>query len=310
MRRLNYDNSDLGFSFALTTFIMVVVSLVLQVIGIGSSSLAFWITQAVYTLAIGSSSIVYALISRTRFVTATKVNKAPKIEHLLWGIAAVVCLVFAMSVINNLFVTGIGSIDGLEKPSVSIDRNLAGLIICACILPAIAEELVFRGTIAQSLYYYKSKWGAIAISGALFALFHGNPAQTLHQFVLGAFLTLLVFRSGSVWTSIIVHLFNNLFVVALSYTPLGADELWDVTKTPQIAIPVMILGILGFIACMLIYLKTTDSVWNNNPNEAVNDESENEVQEQPILADQRLSSAPLWVGVFVCLVMWVSQLLK
>ena len=309
MRRLNYDNTDLGFSFALTTFVMVVISLVLQVVGIGSSSLGYWITQAVYTLAIGSSSVVYALVSRTKFIAATKVNKAPKIDHILWGIAAVICLVFAMSVINNLFVTGIGSIDGLEKPSVSIEKNLAGLIICACILPALAEELVFRGTIAQSLYYYKSKWGALAISGALFALFHANPAQTLHQFVLGAFLTLLVFRSGSVWTSVLVHFFNNIFVVILSYTPLGADELWDVTKNPQVAVPAMLLGILGFVACTLVYLRTTDSAWNNNPN-SQNTDDETEVQEQTILADQRLSSAPLWVGIIVCVALWVSQLLR
>lgn len=309
MRRLNYDNTDLGFSFALTTFIMVVVSLVLQVIGIGSTSLGFWITQAVYTLAIGSSSVVYALVSRTRFISATKVNKAPKLDHILWGIAAVVCLIFCMSVINNLFVMGVES-SGLTRPSVSLDKNLAGLIICACMLPALTEELVFRGTIAQSLYFYRNKWAALAISGALFSIFHANPAQTLHQFVLGAFLTLLVFRSGSVWTSVLVHLFNNLFVVALSYTPLGADELWDITKTPQVAVPAMILGILGFVACVLVYLKTTDSVWNNTPDVIYNEDGEIESAEQSILSDQRLSSAPLWVGVFVCVALWVSQLLK
>ena len=308
MRRLNYDNTDLGFSFALTTFVMVVVSLVLQVVNLGSGSFGFWLTQGVYAVLIGCSALLYSLISGTRFISATKINKPPKIDHLLWGFAAVVCLIFCMSVINNLFVTGVGSIEGIEKPSVTLDKNLAGLIICACILPAFTEEIVFRGTIAQSLYYYKNKWGALAISGALFALFHANPAQTLHQFVLGAFLTLLVFRSGSVWTSVLVHFFNNIFVVILSYTPLGADELWDVTKNPQVAVPAMLLGILGFIACTMVYLRTTDSLWNNKPSEQ--NAYDGEVQEQSILSDQRLSSAPLWVGVFVCAALWVSQLLR
>lgn len=306
MRRLNYDNTDLGFSFALTTFVMVVVSIVLQVIDFGSGSFGFWLTQGVYTLLVGCSAVLYSLISRSRFVSATKLNKAPKIDHVLWGIASVICLIFCMSVINNLFIDGIES-TGLTRPSVTLDDSFAGLLICACVLPAFTEEIVFRGTVAQSLYYYKSKWAALAISGALFSIFHANPAQTLHQFVLGAFLTLLVFRSGSVWTSVLVHFFNNLFVVVLSYTPLGADKIWNINKSPQTAIPALILGLLGFIVCVRFYLKTTDSTWRNA---ATENSDGTVVQDDGIIADQRLSSAPLWVGVFVCMALWVSQLLR
>ena len=262
MRRLNYETKDLGFSFALVTAVMIAAALVLELIfGTPAGGWKFWIVQGLYTALIGGSAFAYAAISKTKVFAATKLNKAPPLSHVLWGCAAVVFLVLCMSQINNLFLDLIKDV-GLNRPSVSLDSNLAGLLVCACILPAFAEEIVFRGTVAQSLYGL-NKVAALVVSGALFSLFHGNPAQTLHQFVLGAFLTLLVFRSGSLWTSVIVHLFNNALVVALSYTPIGADEFWNLQTNAQWALPLMIFGIVGFAFCVFDYVKTTKSSWQS-----------------------------------------------
>lgn len=314
MRRLNYERKDLGFSFALTTFVMIAAALLLGFIfGAETGGWKFWTMQALYTALIGASAILYAVLFKTNFASATRLNVKPRVAHALWGCGAVVFLVVCMSQINNLFLDLI-ELTGLTRPSVELEDNLAGLIICACILPAFAEEVVFRGTVAQSLYESKNKLGALAISGALFAVFHANPAQTLHQFVLGAFLTLLVFRSGSLWTSVIVHLFNNAFVVAMSYTPLGADEFWNLKTNTKVALPLLIVGIVGFALCVFGYIKTTKSCWGKR--EAVaeerseNDEAPQEEQSQkPILSDYRKSSdATLYVALFVCLVLWLAQL--
>ena len=322
MRRLNYEKRDLGYSYALTTFVMVVAALVLQVfIGADGTGWKYWATQALYTVLIGSSAFLYAAISKTNVFAATKINKRPPWAHVVWGCAAAVFLVFCMSQINTLFLDAIES-SGLSRPSVVLETNFAGLIICACILPAFAEEIVFRGTIAQSLYNLKSKVAALAISGALFSLFHANPAQTLHQFVFGAFLTLLVFRSGSLWTSVIVHLFSNAFVIVLAYTPLGLDEFWNL-QSNSVALILMIVGLVGFTLCVLLYVKTTKSNWQRMneeiPTQTVDEDGEPledaEIEAQirekhEVAADNRLSNAPLWVGVFVCVALWVSQLLK
>lgn len=324
MRRLSYNRNDLGFSFALTTFMMVVASLILQVfLGSSRSGWQFWVMQSLYTAMIGCSAFLYAAISQTRVFSATKLNKRPPISHILWGCGGVVCLVMCMNQINNLFLDTIES-SGLNRPSVTLEDNLPALIICACVLPAFAEEIIFRGTIAQSLYNHKSKLAAVAISGALFSLFHGNPAQTLHQFVLGAFLTLLVFRSGSLWTTIIVHFFNNAFVVALSYTPLGHSKFWNLKTNTEWALPLMIVGIVGFAICVILYVKTTKSYWERTGvaktpekvlvEEGAGDNANDSVVEIPYeqydAAEKRMANAPLLVGVFVCLVLWISQLLK
>ena len=313
MRRLNYERKDLGYCFALVTAVMVASALVLQLIfGTETSGWKFWTMQALYTVLIGASAFAYAAISKTNVVAATKFNKRPKWAHVAWGCAAVFFLILCMSQINTLFLDLIEKL-GLNRPAVDLEQNLAGLIICACILPAFAEEIVFRGTVAQSLYGSKNKLAAIALSGALFSIFHANPAQTLHQFVLGAVLTLLVFRSGSLWTSVIVHLFNNAFVVAISYTPLGQDEFWNLSSNAAWALPLAIVGLLGFAACVFGYLTTTRSNWQAQEMADGDGELEGEssLENKSVAASnkQKSSNATLIVAIFVCAVLWVAQLL-
>ena len=319
MYRLNYEKKDLGPSFITAVATMVVSSLVLGLIfGVNATGWKFWLMQALFTLLIGGSAFVYAAVSKTKVFAATKLNVIPKYAHVLWGCCAVTFLIACMSPINTALLDGIEAL-GLNRPSVEMEDNLAGLIIVACILPAICEEVVFRGTVAQSLVNSKSKLAALAISGALFALFHGNPAQTVHQFVLGALLTLLALRSGSLWTSVIVHLYNNVLVVALSYTAVGADEWWSFSTNTAAVVICLCVGAVGFAASIFGYLKTTKSSWKTTYNARgakVAAVSSDEITEQEQLADMEesnfkqsaMSRITLIVAIVVCAVLWVSNL--
>ena len=185
MRKLSYDKKDLGPSYAIAVATMLVASILLGFIFGETTGWKFWLMQSLFTLLIGGSAFLYAVISKTNFFAATKMKCAPGYAHVLWGCLAVTFLIACMTPINNALLDGIEAL-GLPRPSVELESDLAGLLIVAALLPAICEELVFRGTVAQSLAQSKNKWAALAISGALFAIFHANPAQTVHQFVLGA----------------------------------------------------------------------------------------------------------------------------
>ena len=52
---------------------------------------------------------------------------------------------------------------------------------------------------------------------ALFSLYHLSPAKTLYQFVVGAILSLLAFKSESLVPSLIVHFLNNLLIILNEY---------------------------------------------------------------------------------------------
>jgi len=91
------------------------------------------------------------------------------------------------------------------------------------ILPAIGEELLFRGIIQQLL---KKKFGnahaAIWISAALFSALHMQFFGFLPRLVLGAMFGYMLEWSGTLWLPVIAHFVNNTTAVIAYYlTNLG-----------------------------------------------------------------------------------------
>ena len=100
---------------------------------------------------------------------------------------------------------------------------LAASLIVLALLPAISEELVFRGVFARSLM--RLPIVAVIASAALFSLYHLVPAQMLGTFPLGLALGLLAVRSGSIVPGMIAHLLNNATVLAVEHMNVAAIDL-------------------------------------------------------------------------------------
>ena len=87
-----------------------------------------------------------------------------------------------------------------------------GLLIYA-LLPAIAEEIAFRGVMQRALLTKYSGFVAIFFSTLLFVLLHGSLQQTVYQLIVGIMLGYLSCVGGSVLYSIILHFLNNALVL-------------------------------------------------------------------------------------------------
>jgi len=96
-------------------------------------------------------------------------------------------------------------------------------LIVLAMLPAIGEELLFRGVFTRSLA--RMPMLAIAGSAILFSAYHLQPAQMLGTFPLGLALGLLAVRSGSIVPGMIAHFLNNATVLAVERLNLSALEL-------------------------------------------------------------------------------------
>lgn len=83
-----------------------------------------------------------------------------------------------------------------------------GLLLLA-VLPAFAEEFLMRGVVLNAASRKRDYSYAILITAGMFSLMHGNPIQTVHQFLLGAVLAYVVLVSKSLWAGIFLHFFNN-----------------------------------------------------------------------------------------------------
>ena len=102
-------------------------------------------------------------------------------------------------------------------------------LLAIAVIPAICEELAFRGFILSGFSRSGRSWLPIALSAVLFGLMHQIPHQIFYASLLGLVLGLLVVRSNSLLPAIVFHvIFNGLQVVrsridqaALSREPLS-----------------------------------------------------------------------------------------
>lgn len=217
----------------------------------------FYIVQGVYGISLGLVAVIYSKAKSVDIRSAMRFNRKPSLLHTGILLAILLVLINAMTPINQWFIDFLESV-GFGQQGVAIKQEFVYqywpfAILVICIIPAFCEEIVFRGVIGNGYVNSYKPLPAILLSGVLFALFHTNPAQTLHQFVLGCILTLFVMRSGSLWVAIIGHFFNNSMALLLGATvePTGFyqdNALW-----------LAIVGIAVVAIALVLYCKFVPS---------------------------------------------------
>jgi uncharacterized protein len=95
--------------------------------------------------------------------------------------------------------------------------ELSTVVLVAAIIPAICEEMFFRGLFQHNLINKLGpKWGII-LCGIVFGLFHFNPFAIIPLVFLGIFFGFLVYRSGSILPAMVAHFTNNFFASIADY---------------------------------------------------------------------------------------------
>jgi sodium transport system permease protein len=77
------------------------------------------------------------------------------------------------------------------------------------VLPALCEEVAFRGFILSGLRHLGHKWWAIVLSAVFFGVAHGILQQSILATLLGVVLGYLAVQSGSLFPCIIFHMTHN-----------------------------------------------------------------------------------------------------
>ena len=135
--------------------------------------------------------------------------------------------------------------------------NLAMLAL----VPAICEELLFRGYAQRQFERGLGPTSAILLSGIIFGLYHLRLSQVLPLSALGIFMAYLVWRTGSLWPAVIVHFANNAFSVLLAnYAANQSDMGIDSLETMEVPGYIVIAGVVFFAAVMYILHHTARSL--------------------------------------------------
>ncbi len=91
--------------------------------------------------------------------------------------------------------------------------QLPALLVAVCLVPAVCEELLFRGLIQNRLLKRLSPPVAIMIAACLFSMAHVDVAHALGVLPLGIWLGILAWRCQSIWPAIMGHMINNAFMI-------------------------------------------------------------------------------------------------
>lgn len=189
---------------------------------------------------------------------------------------------------------------------------LWSLVFVIAVLPAIGEELVFRGVIGRGLL---ARWGlipAILITSVMFGLVHVHPAHVIAVIPLGMFMHYVYYVTRSFWAPVLVHFMNNAFAVtvskmALEY-PEQAAKLGDETQAVH---PLITLAAGLFIAVVCCYLwKTRAKYLNSNSSEWTPGYLSNESPPpgEPITFEREKAPIELLASLAISFIMfWVMQ---
>lgn len=136
-----------------------------------------------------------------------------------WFVGSLIMSVFVM-ILLKLFPDQMKVSEQLNE----IIKSSGGLftqIILFALVPAICEEILFRGFVL-SAFRDKKTFGqknekhivfAIVVSGILFGIMHLDFIRIIPTSILGMVMAYNVYKSKSIFTSVGIHFFNNLLSV-------------------------------------------------------------------------------------------------
>ena len=175
-------------------------------------------------------SVLFLLITHRRGIT--HFLQPERLTPTSWYLLSIFLLIAMMPVIQYSYQVNqmiplpdwMQSMEGEAADTLSrliqmdnIGTLIINLLIIA-VLPALGEELLFRGIIQRYGYsLFKRPVSSVWVTAFLFSAIHFQFEGFIPRFLLGLFLGYLYFWTGRIVLPILAHLFNNGLMVIASF---------------------------------------------------------------------------------------------
>lgn len=120
----------------------------------------------------------------------------------------------------------------------SVSRFL-WLLVLVAVVPAVAEEVLFRGAVLSGFRSRLPDAWAVVFAGLIFGVFHLSP-ETAFRFLptawLGMVLGWVVVISGSLPLAVVLHFLNNTAILTLTAIPFTREALMMAEQRPPLII--------------------------------------------------------------------------
>ena len=177
----------------------------------------FLYTGVVEILLIGIPALLLMLRKRDAYrglLTRPDIYSAGLV--ILSSAAYVLAAVLVTAVWSALLLRlGIGLPTEADLPPATGAGELAAALLCAAFIPAVCEELLFRGVMLQFFEQKAGKKRAVIICGFAFALLHFSFHSFAALAVIGLFLSALTIWYRNLWLAVIFHFLYNALVIVL-----------------------------------------------------------------------------------------------
>ena len=238
-------NDNLKQSTGIRVLIFLVILLVSGLIGIAASAIFMFAGDTGMKIGQGISSIfmfvvppiVYYFITRKEhqmkdlglrkltppwwliFIGAVLMFISLPVSNLLTEWNEGMKLGGAFQMLEDMLKTLEQTATDLTERMLNVD-TIGGLLlnlVIIALIPAVGEELTFRGVVQQGLTRRMNPHVAIILSAAIFSFIHFQFYGFLTRMFLGMLLGYMFYITGSLWTSILMHFLNNGSAVLIYY---------------------------------------------------------------------------------------------
>ena len=305
---------DAIFMYGIALFGMLVFSVISEFLPEGNLRIyaSYLFPQLAYIVA----TIVYVKVKNLSFFKSELFG----VKLSPWGLIITVPILVGVFCQDLLVAQGFtwlveltGVTPSIVMPTMNNAREIILAIVFLCVLPAIGEEILYRGVFLHSMKNYGATF-AVVTSGIIFALTHFNVAQLVHQCILGIVLSYMTLVSGRLIYAIALHFVNNVVAIILpilipAYNNLAVAN----TTNALIMLIMMAMGIsilypslYGFTKTagrrefskkdcnfFMLFSKNARALWYNNMNE---------LEEDVAITAKDALKQPIFIGFMVFLV--------
>lgn len=257
-RDLGLSSLTGGLTYSLVVLLYIgfylLTILIVKLAHINTGTDAFtYVAGLIAPLAICVTSVIILNVRKVRFKEICPVKTNPK--YYLLAVILTFGLLFIGTIASSIFLAVLEFFG--YNPGESFLPDITGVkiipaIISIAVVPALFEEFLFRGVILHSAEKSMGSIRAIFVTGFCFALMHGSPQQTIHQFLLGCGIAFLTIRSGSVLPGMLAHFLNNLIALLIT---LVYDSILTANQALVGVVTLLIIKLaLEAFACSIVWL--------------------------------------------------------
>ena len=141
-------------------------------------------------------------------------------------------------------------------------KGLFGNVFLMAFIPALGEELFFRGALQRILENKKHAIMAIWLAAFIFSAIHFQFYGFVPRFLLGAFFGYLLVWSGNLWLPVLAHFTNNAVAIVFYYLKNNGFHVFDI-DTLGTGDTLWVGYVSGLLTLIMIFLfrakcRTTD----------------------------------------------------